>query len=114
MAGIQGSSSDNNANDKQSVVSELCRMVWMVFGPVGALFSAASLWKQPPWTFSILDGVFWGLILLSVFAKLVHVRKFHGMNTENKPSTMADFWGYSIKLLVLAGGIWVVVQSYQM
>jgi hypothetical protein len=89
-------------------------MVWMVFGPVGALFTASALWKRPPWTFSILDGVFWGLVLLSVIAKLIHVTKFHGMNTDNKPSTIADFWAYLIMLVVLAVGIWGLVQSHQM
>lgn len=113
MAGIQGSSSDNGVKDHQSVPAELCRMVWMVFGPVGVLFSGAALWKLPPGTFSILDGVFWGLLLLSLATKFVHVRVFQGMNTDNKPSTMADFWGYSVKLIVFAVAIWGLAQSFQ-
>lgn len=114
MASVHGSSSDQNSTDKQSVGAELCRMFWMAFGPVGILFSAAGISKQPSWTYTILDAVYWGLVVLAVVTKFVHVRVFHGMNTENRPSTMADGWAYLLKLGGIAIGLWLTAQWVKM
>jgi hypothetical protein len=113
VANIQRTQSESRSNDHRPLVAELCRMLWLVFGPAGLFFTAAGIWKTPPWTYSYLDGVFWGLALATVVARFVDVRVFHGMTTEDKSATMADFWRYSAKLVVFAAGIWVLAQSFQ-
>lgn len=113
MANNQRAQPESHSNDNRSIVAELCRMLWLVFGPAGLFFTAAAIWKTPPWTYSYLDGVFWGLAVVIVVARFVDVRVFHGMTTEDKPATMADVWRYSAKLVVFAAGIWVLAQSFQ-
>jgi hypothetical protein len=113
MANIQGSHSNNESRDSQSVVAELCRMVWLVFGPVGVFFTGVTIWRRPPWSYSIFDGIFGGLVLLTVVAKLIHVKHFHGLTVENTPSKMSDWWSYSAKLVVFAVVVWLLAQSYQ-
>jgi hypothetical protein len=88
-------------------------MLWLAFGPADLFFTGAAIWKLPPWHHTYLDGVFWGLASLIVVARFLDVRVFHGMTTENKPATMADFWRYALKLVVAAAAIWALAQSYQ-
>lgn len=115
MSDNSSSSPDRSSSkNAQSIVSELCRMLWMVFGPVGIFFSGVTLWKSSPWTYSFVDGVYWGIVLLTVTAKFLHTKVFHGMTTDDKPATMPNFWQYTAKLVVFAAAWWWFSQSRQM
>jgi hypothetical protein len=113
MADIRGSQSDSDSDDNRPVVAELCKIVWLAFSPAGIIFSGAAIWKQPPWTYSVRDGVFWGMVVAALVARLLDIRLWHGSTTENRPATMADWWWYSAKVVVFAAAIWGLAQSFQ-
>jgi hypothetical protein len=109
----RASQSNNEAEYNRPIVAELCRMVWLIFGPVGILFSAAAIWKHAPWTYSVLDGVLWGLAMLTLVARFIDIRLFRGKTTEDQPATMADFWRYAAKVMLFAVVVWGLAQSLQ-
>jgi hypothetical protein len=89
-------------------------MLWMVFGPVGVFFTGVTLWKAVSWSYSFIDGIYWGLTLLTIVAKWLHTKVYHGMTTDDKPAQMSDFWAYSVKFIVFAAVWWWFSQSRQM
>ncbi len=113
MADAGNEKRGDSSTYKSPAVSELFRMTWMVLGPAGLIFTGASLWKQPPWTYSVMDIVFWGLAALAVIARAIDIKVFRGQTTEHQPATMADWRAYSAKLIVFAMTIWVLAQWTQ-
>lgn len=110
MADIRGVQSKDDSDYQRPVFAELCRMTWLAFGPLGVVFSGVSIWSLPPWTYSRLDWIFWGIATLVVLARFVEIRFFRGTTTENKPATMSDWWRYTAKFTLFAVALWVLAQ----
>ncbi len=113
MAELRGAQNGDGSNDKRPLVAELCRMTWLAFGPAGLILSSASIWKQPPWTYSVLDLTFWGIAAVVVLARFIDIRFFRGRTAEDQPATMSHWWRYSAKLLLFATAIWLLAQWMQ-
>jgi len=115
MADINPPQPQNDATSRgeRPAIAEVFRMIWLVFGPVGALFTAATIWKLPPQTYSALDGVFWGIVALVVILRLVDIRVFHGTTTDDQPGTMTTWLSFTVKLLAVSTGVWFLAQWSQ-
>jgi len=105
----------NDAASKRErpAIAEVYRMIWLVFGPVGALFTAATIWKLPPWTYSVLDGVFWGIITLVVILRLIDIKVFDGTTSDGRPGTITTWLAFTLKFLAISSGIWLLAQWSQ-
>jgi hypothetical protein len=113
MADVRGAQKRRDSDYERPIVAELCRMTWLAFGPAGIIFVGATVWKQPPWTYSIFDGVFWGIAALVVIARFLDVRFFRGRTTDDQPATMRHWWLYSAKFLLFATVVWLLAQRAQ-
>ncbi len=101
------------ADEAHPVISDVCRMIWLALGPVGVVFAGATLWQKPPWTYSTIDLIFWGIVLTTLAARLLDIWASHGNTTDERPATMGDWWRYAAKLVLVACGIWLLGQSTQ-
>jgi hypothetical protein len=110
MADARDEKRGDGSNYESPAISELFRITWMVLGPAGLMFAGAMIWKQPSWTYTVMDMVFWGLAALAVIAKAVDIKVFRGRTTEDKPATMAHWRAYSAKLLLFATALWLLAQ----
>lgn len=104
---------DTVSRYERPAVAEICRMIWLVFGPVGVLFTAATIWKLPPWTYSWLDGVYWGIVTLVVMLRLIDIKVFHGTTSDDRPGSIATWVTFTLKFLAISTGAWLLAQWSQ-
>lgn len=113
MAEVRSVQKNVDSDYERPLVGELCRMTWLAFGPASLIFSSAAIWRKPPWTYSWLDLLFWGIAALVLVARFLDIKFFHGRTTEDRRATMSDWFRYSPKLVLFATAIWLLAQWSQ-
>jgi hypothetical protein len=83
----------------------------MGIGNIALLSAAAAISKQPRWTFSIIDAVFFALVFTLIGVRYLDIARFQGATAKNEPATRAHWVRYSVGLLLIAVVVWVAVQS---
>lgn len=96
---------------EQPVMAELCRMIWMVFGPAGLLLSTAAVWAQPARMFSLVDLAFGGIVLTTILANYLDHKLSRAAN--GKPASMAASYRYAIVVTLAASAMWVAAHLTQ-
>jgi hypothetical protein len=87
----------------------LLRIFWMFLGNA-ALVLVALMIVRAGRAFSVLDGVYWLVVVLSLAARYTDIHYFKGTNVEGNPSTPDDWRRYAWILLPLAGAAWLAVH----
>jgi hypothetical protein len=93
---------------RSSLASLFLRIFWMILGPV-LVFALSGLIAQRG-GYSIVDVWFAAVVAIVLFARLLDIRKFAGETSGGEPATMSHFWGYSLKLLMAATGVWLIAH----
>lgn len=98
----------DDADEEQPVLVDLCRMIWMVFGPAGILLSTAAVWAQPPGVWSHADLTFGVVVLGTIFANFLDARISRASNGEavNGKSSLP----YAATLSTAAIILWGIVH----
>jgi hypothetical protein len=89
-------------------------MFWLAYGNAGLLLTAGLVTKQPPWTYSLTDGIYWILVVALLLARFFDITRFGGLTSSNEPATKRHLLRYSVGLLAIATLIWVGAQSVQL
>jgi hypothetical protein len=97
-----------------SVVSELCRMIWLIYGAVGLLFTAGAIAGRPAWTYSVRDYIYWGIFVVMVLARFLDIAFLRGRTANHEPAAMRHWIRYCARLTVVAALVWTGAQSIQM
>jgi hypothetical protein len=87
----------------------LLRLFWMMIGN-GVLFLVGVQLIQSDQHLSGLDAAFWLILLLTVGARFIDIRYFAGTDGFGVPSTLSDWRRYAIKMVSLAGIVWLVMH----
>lgn len=93
----------------QPTLGCLLRLFWMAIGNAVLLVVGAQL-IQSDQHLSGLDAAFWLIVLLTVGARFIDIRYFAGTDGFGVRSTLADWRRYAIKMVSLAGIVWLVMH----
>jgi hypothetical protein len=96
---------------KRDQIGCLLRVFWMFVGNGALLTAAALISNQPPWTFSIVDGAYFLIVLALIGTRYFDITRFNGTTAKNRPATRVHFIRYSTGLVLVASVMWVAMQS---
>lgn len=92
-----------------SALGCLLRLFWMAIGNAVLLLVGVQL-IQLDQHLSGLDAAFWLILLLTVGARFIDIRYFAGTDGFGVPSTFADWRRHAIKMVSLAGIVWLAMH----
>jgi hypothetical protein len=69
--------------------------------------------RKPPWTITVLDGLYWTAVFGMVVARYVDVSRFTGRTLTGEPATQRDVKRYALGLLSSSGLLWAIAQTFQ-
>ena len=97
---------------RASLVPQILRTVWMVHGPVVLLAFLVFITQQTG--YSIIDAWYAVVVAVVVLARFLDIWRFAGTTSAGEPAAGVHFWIYSVKLLVSAGGGWLVAHALRL
>lgn len=86
------------------------RLYWMLVGPVALLFLLFGIVDKRAAFPSWLDAAYWAVVASLVGARYADIRYLKGGSGDGEPATMADWRKYSVRLLGVGAGVWVVAR----
>lgn len=113
MADVRDLQKKDDSDYERPLVAELCRMIWLAFGPAGLIFAGAAISKNPKGSYAAIDVAFWGIAVLVITSRFLDIRFFRGRTTENEHATLSDWWRYSLKLGLFAVAVWLLAHWAQ-
>lgn len=98
----------------QNAAGEVLRMFWLIWGNAAMLFAAGFVGKQPTWSYTLTDVVFWALVVALLIARFLDIQRFGGLTANTEPATLGHWYRYAPKLVGISAVIWVAAQSVQL
>jgi hypothetical protein len=98
----------------QTAAGEVLRMLWLAWGNAALLFAAGFIAKQPAWTFTWTDALYWGLVAALITIRYVDIAWFRGLTANGEPATMRHWFRYAPTLTGIAAGFWTAGQAVQL
>ena len=95
--------------DVTSIPGCFIRLFWMFGGIIILAFLSISIFKHR--SLSIFDLGFWLVVAGLVLLRFVDIRYLHGQTAEGKPATMDDWRRYSLWLMAIALGGWLILHA---
>lgn len=89
----------------------LLRLFWMVAGNLALFALTLTIFNQGG--FSLLDGVYWLVVVALAASRYIDIRRFAGPTIHGTPATVVDFRRYGIQLVIVATGLWILVHVLQ-
>jgi len=89
----------------------LIRLFWLALGNALLLIFAAFIAKLEPWTLTLVDAGYWGIVAMLLLARFVDIKRFHGETSNGQPATMGHLRRYAAMLVASAAAIWAISQS---
>ncbi|HOX27003.1 MAG TPA: hypothetical protein PLL30_14890 [Candidatus Krumholzibacteria bacterium] len=93
---------------KTGCLPAFLRFFWMALGNIG-LFVGALLIARGTAPTAVTAAYAW-LVVALVVVRYLDIARFDGRTTENEPATMAHWRRYTVLLVVIAGGLWVLAR----
>jgi hypothetical protein len=91
-------------------ISFLVRISWFAVIPVALFFIFVYIVKEHSQFPSLLDAVYWVLVLALSAIRYIDVRYFWGETGEGKPATMKDWRRFSILVAAVSLPAWVLAH----
>lgn len=87
-------------------IGVLLRVFWMMLGNAGVALCAIYMLLNPENSLSILDGIFWFLVVLILVARYVDIVLLKGRTSDGAPATLAHFQRHFLMLLAISTLAW--------
>jgi len=88
----------------------ISRILWFAIIPVALFFVFVFIVKEHAAIPSLLDALYWGLVVALSVIRYVDVRCFRGETGEGKPATMKDWRRFSILVSAVSLPAWVLAH----
>ena len=89
----------------------LLRLGWMLLG--NFVLALTAIWivqnVHGLLSFSLADVIFWAAVVAMIAMRYADIRN-GGQTSDNKPADMGHWWRYSLVLVPVAAGIWIVAH----
>lgn len=89
------------------------RVVWPLLGAVTLILVSSLILRRPPWTFTVLDFLYWGIVLGCVFARYADVAMLGRRTGKGEPVTVRRFALESLAIVGAGAAVWAVLHSVQ-
>jgi len=86
-------------------------LVWGLGGFLALLCAWSLILRMAPWTLSLRDVFYWGIVLAMLGARRLSVTRYASSAESGAASTRRDFRLYAVGLLGVALIGWIVAQS---
>jgi hypothetical protein len=103
--------SAGNQKPEGQALGCLVHIYWMAIGNVALFFSAMLIARDGGITLSILDAVYWAVILSLLAVRYLDIRHFKGDTANGVPATMRDYRTYAWMTLALGTVIWLAAHA---
>lgn len=90
-------------------LAALTRLAWLV-GGVGILAILTIVIARRA-AFSVVDVIFWTVVLLVAAVRLVDITRFNGETADGEPATVATWRRYVVTLVAVAGVAWGLAHT---
>ena len=100
---------NNPQVEKSSFLALIVRLTWIAFGNLLLIFIAFSIALQRGGI--VLDVIFWAVVAGLILVRYIDITVFHGQTTESEPATLKDWRFYSLMLLLVTGGLWLLAHG---
>jgi hypothetical protein len=88
----------------------LSRIVWMMFGPLFLLLCAGKVISTGNGWFTPADIAYFVVLAVTLFARWFEFLKGQPQTATGDPATAADLHRYTLAMLALGLGVWVVAN----
>jgi len=85
-------------------------LFWLLLGNLALLIVAGRLLFHTGGMFSLLDAVYWLLVVLILLARYADIRYFKGAAADGKPCSLEDWRRYALIFVLWAGLVWMAVH----
>jgi hypothetical protein len=92
----------------------LARIGWMAAGHAVALIVAVTILREPSWTLSPRDAIFWLVVTSIVTLRWVDVTRLGGLTAAGRPATVRDVVRYAVGVVGAWALVWTIAQSTQL
>jgi hypothetical protein len=97
---------------KNEVVAEdasgcFVRVLWLASN-LALVLIAALILRDDPGALSLVSAAFWAAVALAIGLHYFEVTRLRAATLSGKPATLASWRRYSLRLVVVAAGIWVL------
>jgi hypothetical protein len=82
----------------------------MAGGNLVLFFLAVAVAQHGGWKPTWRDAAFVAVVLALVAVRFVDIRLYEGQNAEGQHATIVDWRGYTVRLVAIAAGIWVLAH----
>jgi hypothetical protein len=100
---------NNPQTEQSSFLALIVRLTWMAFGNLLLIFIAGSIAQQRGGI--VLDIIFWAVVAGLILVRYIDITVFHGQTTESEPATLQHWRFYSLMLLLVTGGLWLLAHG---
>ena len=101
------------SNPAQSAAGCFRRLVWSIGGLGVLVILWIAILREPPWTFSQKDVLFWGAAATMIAARHLDVSRYDGRTMTGERATRRDVWRYALGLFGAASALWCVGHAFQ-
>jgi hypothetical protein len=89
----------------------LCRLIWMLLGPLFLGLIAYRTVRQADGWFTGTDIAYAGILVAMIVGRWLEMRSGTAMTATGEPATMAQFKRYVVILLIVAALAWIIVKA---
>lgn len=87
------------------------RLGWMLGGSAALFALTLGILREPAWTFTVKDALFWGAVAATLGLRWLDVTKLGGRTTAGAPATPSDLRRYAAGLAGVSAVLWTLAQS---
>ena len=98
-------------DSKKGSAGCVTRLVWMLGGSFGLLFSAAAIIQRGV-ALSFVDAIFWAIAGVCVAARYLDIAYLGGETASGEPATLAHWRRYVGFLALFAGAVWLAAHAF--
>jgi len=89
----------------------LTRSIWFLWGNLGLAFLAAYIVAEKKYQLSSLDLIYWLIALAILGGRYADIKWLNGTTAQSQPATMATWRRFTLYLLLMAAGGWLLAHG---
>ena len=87
----------------------MVRLIWMLFGNAALALLAVHIAQAG--SFSMVDVLFWAVVVVMVGVRYIDVTRFGGLTAEGEPATLRHWRRYTGYLLAASAGLYTLAHA---
>jgi len=90
-------------------LASIVRVLWFVVGNAALLLLAVLITEEE--ALSGLDIAFWAIVVALILLRYIDITRLNGLTSDGEPASLQHWRRFSLLLLLIAGGVWVLAHG---